>query len=98
MNQKFNIALKLSFAVYLILTAVTAIFKLDHLPLGNELLIATVFSAIIFISLAIYEVTQSSRFSKNEKFMWTISFIFFSGIAGAVYLMLGRKRLTYKNW
>lgn len=86
MNQKFNIALKLSFAVSFILALASFVF-----------LIASIIASVVFIILAIYGVTQSSRFSRNEKFMWTIAFIFFSGIAGVVYLMLGRKRLTYKN-
>lgn len=97
MNQKFNIALKLSFAVSFILALASFVFLINHLPRVEEFLIASIIASVVFIILAIYGVTQSSRFSRNEKFMWTIAFIFFSGIAGVVYLMLGRKRLTYKN-
>ncbi len=97
MNQKLNIALKLSFAVSFILALVSFVFLINHLPRAEEFLIASIIASVVFIVLAIYEVTQSSRFSRNEKFMWTIAFIFLSGIAGVVYLMLGRKRLTYKN-
>ena len=95
--MKRDTVIKLSFAISLLLTITAATLKLLHKPNSDPFLLSAVISTIIYIVLAIYEVRSSPRISTIEKNMWTIAFIFMSGLAGLIYFIVGRDRIVSKN-
>jgi uncharacterized membrane protein HdeD (DUF308 family) len=65
-----------------------------HKPVGEYLLFASLTLGAVFIITAILEVSRSSKISRNEKTMWIMGFLFFTVIAGLLYLLMGRKRVS----
>jgi hypothetical protein len=50
----------------------------------------------VFIVAALSEIWGSVRINSNEKFMWTIAFIFMGilgALSGMLYVLMGRKRI-----
>ena len=60
------------------------------------LLILAVFFWLVFVVSSIIEVRRS-QIPNSEKWMWTLAFIFFSGLAGLIYLLIGRKRIASQS-
>ncbi len=85
---------KRSFIMSMLLTIIGAYLKITHSQGAETLLIVGVISTLIFIVSAIYEVRISTRIAFSEKTMWTIAFIFFSGLAGLIYFFIGRRRIV----
>ncbi|MEO7444918.1 MAG: PLDc N-terminal domain-containing protein [Ferruginibacter sp.] len=83
-----------SFIASIFITISASIMTLLHYQGADEMLIAAVVTTIVFIIAAIVEVTQSDRITSNQKTLWTIALIFFSGIAGLIYVVAGRKKIT----
>ncbi|MBC7851722.1 MAG: PLDc N-terminal domain-containing protein [Chitinophagaceae bacterium] len=92
--MKLGTIVKLSFIASLIVTIIGAYLKITHWQGAEALLVTGVITTLIFIVSAIYEVRTSRRIDHTEKTMWTIAFIFFSGIAGIIYFSIGRKRIA----
>lgn len=67
---------------------------LIHSPGAETWLLIAVVVSLVFIVSAIYEVATSKRIDGREKTMWTIALIFFSAVAGLIYLLMGRKRIA----
>lgn len=88
--MKFVQIFWLSFAFQLI----GPFFKIMHLPIAEELLIFAIISHYLVAILALLEIWQSAKIESIEKIMWTIAFLFLGGLAGLLYLLLGRKRIT----
>ena len=88
--------MKTSFIISMLFTIIGAYLKITHSEGAETLLIVGLISTLIFIVSAIYEVRTSTRIAPSEKTMWTIAFIFFNGIAGLIYFLIGRKRITVK--
>jgi len=86
--------MKTSFMISILSTIIGAYLKIKHLEGVEILFIVGVIAIVIFIVSAIYEVRTSTRIAPSEKTMWTIAFIFFSGIAGIIYFFIGRKRIA----
>jgi hypothetical protein len=80
----------LSFAFQLI----GPFFKIMHLPLGEELLIAGIVSHYLLAAFAITEIWQSGKIERIEKIMWTVAFLFLGGLVGLLYILMGRKRIV----
>lgn len=85
---------KASFFVSPVITLIGAYLKITHAPGAETLLIIGTVTTLVFIISAIYEVRTSRRIDSREKTMWTIAFIFMSGITGIIYLLIGRKRIA----
>lgn len=83
-----------SFIVGFILNLLGAYLKINHTVGADTWLTIGVVASVIFVVTAIYEVRTSERINHTEKTMWTIAFIFFSILAGLVYLLIGRKRIA----
>ncbi|MGV8878661.1 MAG: PLDc N-terminal domain-containing protein [Sphingobacteriaceae bacterium] len=49
---------------------------------------------LIYVIIALAEIYSTESTLMNEKTMWTIGFIFFSTIAGLLYLFIGRTRMN----
>ena len=73
--------------------------KIMHLPGADALLIVGIVANVLFIISALSEVWGSQRIHSNEKIMWTLAFIFMGflgALAGLIYVLLARKRVTRK--
>ena len=81
------------FLIAFALTVIGAVMKIMHQPGADTLMMVSLVAFAIFIALAIYEVVSSPAFSRSEKVMWVVALIFFSGIAGLIYLLAGRRHL-----
>jgi Phospholipase_D-nuclease N-terminal len=85
---------KWSFLVSLVFGVIGACLKIMHKSGADIFLMIGLVATLIFMVSAITEVFSSRRIAHSEKIMWTIGFIFFSGIAGLVYFLLGRRRIA----
>lgn len=92
--MKLGTIVKLSFIISFIFILIGASLKITHSESAGTFLITGVIVSFVFIVTAIYEVRTSNKIDNTEKTMWTIAFIFFSGIAGLVYFFNGRKRIA----
>lgn len=71
-----------------------SLFKILHYPYGDILLAVGLIANLFLIIIGIYEVRTSTKINGSEKTMWTIGFLFISGIVGIVYVFSGRKRIA----
>ncbi len=92
--MKLGTILKWSFIISFIFTLIGAYLKIKHSVSADPLLIIGIIATLVFIVTAIYEVRTSNRIDNTEKKIWTLAFIFFSGIAGLIYFFIGRKRVA----
>lgn len=91
--MRISTLLPISFILAVSLSLFGAFRKITHNTGADTLLAFGMVFNIIFVVLAILEVRRSKRIPFHEKNMWTVGFILFSGIAGLVYLLLGRRRV-----
>jgi hypothetical protein len=92
--MKLGTIVTISFIIGFILTLVGAFLKITHSEGANTLLTIGIIASIVFIVTAIYEVRTSKRIDNAEKTMWTLGFIFFSSIAGLIYVFISRRRIA----
>ena len=92
--MKLSTIVKASFWLSIANTLLGAYLKITHHSNAELFLITGIVLTMLFIVSAIIEVRSSTRIGFNEKTMWTIAFLFLSGIAGLVYMFLGRKRIV----
>lgn len=83
-----------SFIAGLLITIIGAWMKITHATGAKNILTIGIIATAVFIVAAIYEVRTSPKIDNSEKTMWTIAFIFFSGITGLVYILMGRRRIA----
>ena len=86
--------LKVNFFIWFVCMIIGAALKIMHYSYGGFLLNVSIACYFIFAALAIYEVLQSNRIEKNEKFMWMIGLLFLGTLTGILYLVTGRKRIV----
>jgi len=86
---------KISFGLSILFSIIGAYLKITHIKGVETFLIIAMLSTLVFIISAIYEVRTSPNIAISEKNMWTIVLIFYSGIAGIIYIFMGRKRITW---
>ena len=92
--MKVGTIVKVSFVLSLILVIVGALLKILHYRDLETLLVVGVVLGLIFIVSSLYEVRTSKRINSSEKTLWTIAFIFMSGITGLVYIISGRRKVV----
>jgi hypothetical protein len=92
--MKLAALVKTSFAISIVMTIIAAFVKIAHRGGAEVLLIISLLSILTFIVAAIYEVRSSDKINNMEKLLWTIGFIFFSGVTGLVYILVGRKHIA----
>jgi hypothetical protein len=95
--MKLGTVVKTSFIVSFIISLVGAWLKITHSKRVEISLVIGIISTLVFMVTAIYEVRTSKRINNSEKNMWTLAFIFFSGIAGLIYFFMGRRRIATNN-
>lgn len=83
-----------SFLISLLITIIGVYLKITHSESTEIFLIIGIMATLIFIVSAIYEVRTSTRIGNREKTMWTVAFIFMSGLAGLIYFFNGRMRIA----
>lgn len=92
--MKLGTIVKSSFIISFTITLIGAYLKITHDAGAEALLTIGIVTVLIFIASAIYEIRTSTRIGHSEKTMWTIAFIFMSGIAGIIYFLMGRRRIA----
>lgn len=97
MKIHLGTVVKWSFIISLISSIAGGYLKITHVSGGEPFLVVGVIGTMVFIVSAIYEVRTSKKINPTEKMMWTIAFLFFSGIAGLIYFLLGRKRIISQS-
>ena len=91
-----GILVKAGLLTMVVCSLIGAYLKITHAPGGETLLMVALLASLIFIVSAIYEVNVSKRIHRSEKVMWTLGFLFTSGIAGIVYMLSARKRIVQR--
>jgi hypothetical protein len=94
--MNIGIVVKWSFVISLVFELLGALMKILHLPGADQLLMVGMVANGVFIVAALSEIWGSVRINSNEKFMWTIAFIFMGilgALAGMLYVLMGRKRI-----
>ena len=86
--------LKNIFLLHVVVLILGAIFKIMHLPFAEALLAVVFISALIFMAVAIYEVSQSDQIDTNERVMWVVALLFLGLLGAALYFFVGRKKIT----
>ncbi len=92
--MKLGTIVKWSFIISLTISVIAAYMKIKHMETADTYLTISILSTLLFIATAIYEVRTSNKIDNFEKTMWTIAFIFLSGITGLIYFFIGRKRIV----
>lgn len=92
--MKLGTVVKWSFITSIIIAFIGAYLTITHSAGAETLRIICLIANLVFIVTAIYEVRTSKRIEKSEKTMWTIAFLFFWGIAGLIYFLIGRRNVA----
>lgn len=92
--MKLGTIIKTSFILSLVLTIAGAYLRIIHAEGSEPWLVTAIIVSMVFIVSAIYEVRTSRKINGMEKTMWTLAFIFFSYIAGFIYILAGRRRIA----
>lgn len=92
--MKTNNNFKTFFLISLVVTLIGAFYKILHWGYAQPILIIGLLFTLLYMTVGIIEVTNSSKIDKSEKIMWTVGFTFFGFITAIVYLLSGRKRIV----
>jgi DMSO reductase anchor subunit len=92
MNKEKILKSSLFFAIGIAIFA--SWLKIVHRPGAENLMLLSFLAGAIFIITAIREVTSSQKIDRPEKIMWVLGFLFFTGIAGLIYVFSARKRVV----
>jgi hypothetical protein len=83
-----------SFVLSFIIAFIGAWLKIIHSPSAEIALFIGIAATLVFVVTAIYEVRTSPKIGNIEKTLWTLAFIFFSGITRLIYFFIRRKRIA----
>jgi len=83
--------LHLSFSIGFGISVYTAFIELAGTPKNTVLLALSGIATLIFLLMVLSEVLGSTRLTRSEKIVWTISLVLFNYFAGLVYLLRGRR-------
>jgi len=83
---------RISLLICIILTIFGAIFKIQHYPFSQLLIIIGTISSLGFIIPALIDVFNNEKNNFMAKFAWLICFIFLSWIAGLIYFKTYARR------
>jgi len=89
-----DLLIKASFILGFIISFIGVFFKISHWHGALVLLFIGLAASLIFMAISIYEISKSTKIYKPEKIMWIICIILICNLAGLIYLILGRKRIT----
>ena len=92
MNQ--NYFLSILFILSVCIGLVGGYCKIMHWPASESILITALGIWIVFVLLALIEIMSSTRIKNSEKIMWLFAMILMSGIAGVIYMLVGRSRIA----
>jgi hypothetical protein len=92
--MKLGTIVPVSYFISAAIIMIGAYRKIVHAPDADTWLAVGMIGFALFIATAIYEILRSPRIQFSEKVMWTVSLILFSGIAGLIYVFMGRKRVA----
>lgn len=81
------------FIASFVLTIIGAFAKIMHWPVAQFLLVAGILIHLVFMFLALKEISDSGKATLSERIMWLIGFLFFGVFAGFIYLLSARKRI-----
>lgn len=76
----------------LALLMISVALNINHNPIQETVLTLALVASLIYIYIGIKEIWKSG-IPQNEKILWTVGFLFANGIAGAIYLISGRKKI-----
>jgi hypothetical protein len=93
-NMKLATVVKISFALSIVFTVIASFMKITHKAGAEYLFIIGLMAIVAFMVAAIYEVRTSIRINNTEKWLWTIGFIFCTGLTGILYILVARKRIA----
>lgn len=94
--MKYQQLITPSFSSMILFISISLILKMNHQIQAHTFLEVGLFFTLVFIVLAIVEVQQSKFISKQDKWFWTLGFLFTGLIAGIAYMLYGRKRVIGK--
>jgi hypothetical protein len=94
--MNLNKILPAVFFLSIIIVLIGAFLKIQHFEGSHIVLIAGLLSQVILAFLCLYEIASSNKFSKTEQLIWLLSFIFLPILAGLIYILSVRKRITNK--
>jgi len=83
---------KVSLIIAIILNILGAYFKIAHYPYGSFILSVGLIAGLGFIIPGLIDVFRNDNSKPLEKLMWTVGFVFLSGIAGLLYFPKFKKR------
>ncbi len=91
-NRK-GLLIKSMFAIGLIVSCYLAFSNIEDWPSTYPLLVGGLVATLVFMGLAISEVTTSDRIEKSEKILWIVLLIFLNNLAGILYIFWRRKHI-----
>ncbi len=94
MMKNKNQLFKQLFAIAFIVSLVGVIFKINHWSYSDEFLVISIMATLVYVGIGIYEVNQSKKLTGFYKFIWTLTFVFFSFFAGLYYFAVKRKEIV----
>lgn len=83
-----------SFVSSFIIALIGAWLKIIHSTRAEIVLFIGIAATLVFVVTAMYELRTSPRIGNIEKTLWTLAFIFFSGITGLIYFFIRTKRIA----
>jgi hypothetical protein len=92
-NMKKERILDIAFIIGILAFLYGATQKILHSPNANSWLLLGGMCWLIFVLLAVYEVSSSRRLDGSEKTLWILGLLFMSGITGFLYVLWGRDRV-----
>ena len=85
------------FVISLLAIPIGAFIKIERLPGAEYGLIIGLLLQVAFALCCLYEIKQSSKFSKGELLLWGIGLIAASLPVGLIYMLSERKKILINN-
>ena len=95
--MKLGGIIKTTFVLGFVTALVAGWLKITHSAGAEPFLYVCIISTILYIAFAIFEIRTSPKISNSEKTIWTLAFIFFSGITALIYFLAGRNRIAAES-
>jgi hypothetical protein len=94
MKTNRDFLIKISFILSFCLSCIGFWLAVHHGKGANIYLILGLAFHLAWLTIAFYEIFNSSRISKTEKIIWTIVLVLLESIGGLIYLLLLRKNIN----
>lgn len=86
--------LKATYLFNIALTIVGAIFKINHYPNGETIILFAIFAMMAYSLPVLLEIFRSTRIGTSEKLMWITGMLCLTPLAGYLYLFKARHRIA----